>query len=100
MIEKKTKDIRSSALCLYNVHDLEKLKKFPRSTDDPSMDSLKIYVDRGSELNKKRIAGEYVDCFFIVEGQRFPAHKLIVALHSDYLKTLISWKTNIDIVNR
>ena len=68
--------------------------------EDPSMDSLKIYVDRGSELNKKRIAGEYVDCFFIVEEQRFPAHRLIVALHSDYLKTFISWKTNSDIVNR
>ena len=67
---------------------------------NPIMDSLKISVDRGSELNKKRIAGEYVDCFFIVEEERFAAHRLIVALHSDYLKTLISWKTNSDIVSR
>ena len=74
--------------------------KFITTYEDPIMDALKISVDRGFELNKKRIAGEYVDCFFIVEEERFAAHRLIVALHSDYLKTLISWNTNSDIYSR
>ena len=48
----------------------------------------------------KHLVPSYVFDEFIVEEKRFPAHRFIVALHSDYLKTLISWKTNSDIVNR
>jgi hypothetical protein len=44
--------------------------------------------DRGDQLNKKRISGDLVDVHFVVDGQKFPAHRLIVALHSPYLRKL------------
>ena len=51
------------------------------------MDSLKI--DRGCELNRKRVGQIGVDIWFNVEDEkRIPAHRLIVALHSDYLDAL------------
>ena len=49
-----------------------------------------IRVDRGQELNKRRLLGESTDISFIVDGQSFLAHKLIVGLHSEYLKVLTS----------
>ena len=47
-----------------------------------------VKVDRGLELNRKRLAGHGVDVHFLVEDQTFPAHRLIIGLHSNYLKTL------------
>ena len=47
-----------------------------------------IKIDRGLELNKFRLSEDFVDVHFIVEETRIPAHRLIVSLHSDYLKAL------------
>lgn len=47
-----------------------------------------IKIDRGLELNKRRLSEDFVDVHFIIEGTRISAHRLIVSLHSDYLKTL------------
>lgn len=50
------------------------------------METLK--VDRGLELNKKRIQGIETDICFLVDNESFPAHRLIVSLQSEYLKLL------------
>lgn len=50
------------------------------------MESVK--VDRGFELNRKRVQEIEVDIWFRIENERIPAHRLIVSLHSDYLKAL------------
>lgn len=50
------------------------------------METLK--VDRGLELNKKRLQGIETDICFRVEEECFPAHRLIVSLQSEYLKLL------------
>ena len=47
-----------------------------------------VKIDRGSELNRKRINSIEVDVWFHVQDEIIPAHRLIVALHSDYLKAL------------
>ena len=47
-----------------------------------------VKIDRGSELNRKRINCIEVDVWFHVQDEIIPAHRLIVALHSDYLKAL------------
>ena len=47
-----------------------------------------VKIDRGSELNRKRINSIEVDVWFHVQNEIIPAHRLIVALHSDYLKAL------------
>ena len=49
-----------------------------------------VRIDRGLELNKRRLLGDSTDVSFIVEGQAFSAHRLIVGLHSEYLKVLTS----------
>ena len=55
-----------------------------------------VKIDRGFELNRKRINSIEVDIWFLVQDEIIPAHRLIVSLHSDYLKTLInpssSWR--------
>ena len=52
------------------------------------MEVVKINIDRGSELNRKRINSIEVDVWFLVQDEIIPAHRLIVSLHSDYLKAL------------
>jgi uncharacterized protein (UPF0248 family) len=47
-----------------------------------------VKIDRGLELNRKRINSIEVDVWFHVQDEIIPAHRLIVALHSDYLKAL------------
>ena len=47
-----------------------------------------VKIDRGLELNRKRINSNEVDVWFHVQDEIIPAHRLIVALHSDYLKAL------------
>ena len=49
-----------------------------------------VKIDRGFELNRKRINSIEVDIWFLVQDEIIPAHRLIVSLHSDYLKTLIN----------
>ena len=48
-----------------------------------------LRVDRGLELNKRRLNRDSTDVKFIVQDQVFFAHRLIVGLHSDYLRLLI-----------
>lgn len=48
----------------------------------------KVSVDRGVQLDQMRLRGDFVDVHFIVEGQRFPAHRFIVGLHSPVLRML------------
>ncbi|XP_040575303.1 zinc finger and BTB domain-containing protein 8A isoform X2 [Lepeophtheirus salmonis] len=50
----------------------------------------RILVNRGMELNEKRLQGVEVDVHFRIEDEEFPAHKLIVGLKSPYLKVLVS----------
>lgn len=51
------------------------------------MDSFKI--DRGVELNKRRLSEVGVDVWFNVgDEKRIPGHRLILSLHSVYLSTL------------
>ena len=54
------------------------------------MADVKIKIDRGIELNRKRVNSIEVDVWFLVKNETIPAHRLIVALHSDYLKALTS----------
>ena len=49
-----------------------------------------IRTDRGLEINQRRLIGDLTDVSFIVEGHSFMAHRLIVSLHSEYLKVLTS----------
>ena len=58
------------------------------------MDVINVKIDRGFELNKKRLAEDYVDVCFIVDGEKFPAHRMMVAMQSDYLKTLTDPSSN------
>ena len=51
------------------------------------MENLRI--DRGLELNKRRLVRDLTDVKFIVQDQVFFAHRLIVGLHFDYLRLLI-----------
>ena len=48
----------------------------------------KLKIDRGLQFNKCRLRNDLVDIVFKVEQQTFPAHRLIVALQSPYLKKL------------
>ena len=47
-----------------------------------------LRVDRGLELNKRRLNKDSTDVAFIVQEKVFFAHRLIVGLHSDYLRLL------------
>ncbi len=53
-----------------------------------------VKIDRGIELNKKRIQEHDVDVWFRVDSEKIPAHRLIVSLHSDYLRALTNPLSN------
>jgi N-acetylneuraminic acid mutarotase len=50
---------------------------------------LKIFHDRGSELNERRLRGEGIDVVFSVHGELFPAHRFVVSLYSPYLRAIV-----------
>ena len=49
-----------------------------------------VQLDRGRDLNQRRLRGEMVDVTFSVGERAFPAHRLIVSLYSPYLRTLVA----------
>ena len=38
---------------------------------------MNIKTDRGIELNKRRLREEFTDISLVIEGYKFPAHRMI-----------------------